>query len=56
MKQTPGIGRKSLLVLKVILLFLGFTFGANSISEEVSGFSPVMVSLKKKIVFIVSCV
>ena len=39
-----------------ILMFWGFTFCADSISEEVVGFSPFMVSLMKKTVFIVSCV
>ena len=38
------------------LTFLDFTFGANSISEEVAGFSLFMVSLRKKTVFIVSYV
>ena len=36
-------------------MFSGFNFGANSISEEVVGFSPFMVSLRKNTVFIVSC-
>ena len=39
-----------------ILLFCGFTFCADSISEEVTGFSPFMVSSRKNIVFIVSFV
>ena len=39
-----------------ILLFWGFTFCVDSISEEVAGFSPFMVSPMKKTVFIVSCV
>ena len=34
----------------------GFTFDADSISKEVAGFSPFMVSLSKSTVFIVSCV
>ena len=38
------------------LTVLGFTFGADSISEEVAGFYPFMVSMRKNIVFIVSCV
>ena len=38
------------------LTVLGFTFGADSISEEVAGFSPFMVSPRKNTVFIVSCV
>ena len=38
------------------LTVLGFTFGVDSIFEEVAGFSPFMVSLRINIVFIVSCV
>ena len=34
---------------------LDFTFGADSISEEFARFSPFMVSLRKNIVFIISC-
>ena len=41
---------------EIILLFLGFIFGVDSISEEVVGFFPFMVSSRIKIVFIVSCV
>ena len=37
-------------------MFSGFTFGADSISEEVVGFSPFMVSSRINTVFIVSCV
>ena len=36
--------------------FGGFDFGADSISKEVAGFSPFMVSPTKSIMFIVSCV
>ena len=36
-------------------MFLGFTFGVDSIYEEVAGFSPFMVSPRKNTVFIVSC-
>ena len=38
------------------LIVLGFTFGVDSISEEVAGFSPFMVSPRKNTVLIVSCV
>ena len=38
------------------LTVLGFTFGDDSISEEVAGFYPFMVSLRKNTLFIVSCV
>ena len=41
---------------EIILLFWGVTFGADSISKEVVGFSPFMVSPRKNTVFIVSCV
>ena len=41
---------------KCILLFRSFTSYVDSISEEVAGFSPFMVSPMKKTVFIVSCV
>ena len=40
---------------EIILLFWNFTFGVDSISEEVVGFSPFMVSPRKKNVFIVLC-
>ena len=38
-----------------ILLFCGFTFCVDSISEEVAGFLPLIVSLRLNIDFIVSC-
>ena len=38
------------------LTILGFTFGADSIYEEVAGFYPFMVSLRKETLFIVSFV
>ena len=56
-KKILGLGRKRLLLSRVHLIFWGaLLFGADSISEEVAGFSPFMVSLRKNIVFIVSCV
>ena len=50
------IDRKKVIVVKRSLTILGSTFGVYSISEEVAGFSPFMVSPRKNIVFIVSCV
>ena len=50
-----GLERKRLLLLGDHLTVLGFTFGVDSISEEVAWFSPFMVSSRKKNVFIVSC-
>ena len=55
-KKTLGLGRKRLLLSGDHLTFLGFYFGVDSISEEVAGFSLFMVSLRKNVVFIVSCV
>ena len=55
-KKLLGLEIKMLLLLGDHLTILGLTFGADSISEEVVGFSPFMVSLRKNTVFIVSCV
>ena len=50
------LNRKKVTAVGRSLTVFGFYFGANSIFEEVVGFSPFMVSLRKNIVFIVSCV
>ena len=51
------LGRKRLLLSGDHLTIFGaLLFGVDSISEEVMGFSPSMVSLRKNTVFIVSCV
>ena len=55
-KKLLGLERKRLLLSGNHLTILGFYFGDNSIFEEVVRFSPFMVSLRKNIVFIVSCV
>ena len=55
-KKLLGLERKRLLLLGDHLTVLGFYFGVDSISDEVVGFSPFMVSSRKNIVFIVSCV
>ena len=55
-KKLLGLERKRLLLLGDHLTVLGLTFGADSISEEVAGFSPFIVSLRKNTMFIVSCV
>ena len=51
-----GLDRKKVTAVGRSLTVLGSTFGVYSISEEVAGFSPFMVSLRIKNVFIVSCV
>ena len=48
-KKTTAVGSAS-------YCFLGLTSCGDSIFEEVTGFSPFMVSTIKNIVFIVSCV
>ena len=56
-KKTLGLGRKRLLLSRDHLTVLGaLLFGVDSISEEVAGFSPFMVSQRKNTVFIISCV
>ena len=56
-EKTLGIDKKKVTVVERSLTVLGFyCFGVDSISEEVVGFSPFMVSPRKNIVFIVSCV
>ena len=59
MREKEEVGtreRERLLLLGDDLSVLGFTFGADSISEKVAGFYPFMVSPRKNTVFIVSCV
>ena len=51
-----GLDRKKDTAVRRSLTILGSTFGSDSISEEVAGFSPFMVSPRKKTVFIVSYV
>ena len=53
---TLGLDRKKVTVVRRSLTILGSTFGADSISEEVAGFSQFMVSPWINIVFIVSCI
>ena len=50
-----GLERKRLLLSRDHLTILGFYFGVDSISEEVAGFSPFMVSPRKNTAFIVLC-
>ena len=52
-----GLDKKKITTVGRSLTILGFYyFGVDSISEEVAGFSPFMVSPRKNNVFIVSCV
>ena len=41
---------------EIIFMFSGFTFGADSISEEVVGFSPLWFPQGKFFVSLISCV
>ena len=51
-----GLDRKKVTAVGRSLTVLGSTFGVDSISEEVVGFSPFMVSPRINTVFIISCV
>ena len=52
-----GLDKKNITAIGRSLTFLGFYFfGADSISEEVAGFSPFMVSPRKNTMFIFSFV
>ena len=54
-EKTLGLDRKKVTVVRRSLTVLGSTFGVDSISEEVAGFSPFMVSPRINTVFIVLC-
>ena len=55
-KKLLGLEIKRLLLSGDHLIVLGFTFGADSISEEVAGFSPLWFPQGKIFVSLVSCV
>ena len=55
-EKDTGAKGKGLLLSGDCFTIFGFHFGVDSILEEVAGFSPFMVSPRKNIVFIVSCV
>ena len=56
-EKTLELDKKKVTAIGRSLTVLGFYyFGVDSISEEVVGFSPFMVSPSKNTVFIVSCV
>ena len=54
--NTLGLDKKKVTTIERSLTALGSNFGADSISKEVVGFSPFMVSPRINTVFIVSCV
>ena len=56
LKDTGARKKEVTAVERSSYCFRGFTFGVDSISEEVAGFSPFMVSPRKNTVFIVYCV
>ena len=56
-EKTLGLDKKKVTTVGTSLTILGFyCFGVDSISKEVLGFSPFMVSPRKSTVFIVSYV
>ena len=50
-----GIKERDYYCREIIFMFLGFTFGAHSISEEVAGFSTLWFPRGKFFVSLVSC-
>ena len=55
-REEVGISEKDYCYREIIFMFLGFTFGADSISEEFEGFSPLWFPQGKFFVSLVSCV
>ena len=55
-REVAGIRERDYCYWEIIFMFLGFTFGADSISEEVVGFSPLWFPQGKIFVSLVSCV
>ena len=55
-REEAGIRERDYCCQEIIFMFLGFNFGANSISEEVVGFSLVWFPQGKLFVSLVSCV
>ena len=51
-----GIKESDYCYREIIFMFSGFTFGVDSNSEEVAGFSPLWFPLEKLFVSLVSCV
>ena len=55
-REEDGIRERDYCYREIIFMFLGFSFGADSISEEVAGFSPLWFPRGKFFVSLVSCV
>ena len=55
-EEVVGIRERDYCYLDIIFMFLGFTFGVDSISGEVAGFSPLWFPQGKFFLSLVSCV
>ena len=55
-REEAGIRERDYCYREIIFMFLGFTFGVDSISKEVAGFSPLWFPRGKLFVSLVSCV
>ena len=55
-REVVGIRERDYYYREIMFMFSGFTFGADSISEEVAGFSPLWFPRGKFFVSLVSCV
>ena len=55
-REEAGIRERDYFYQEIIFMFSSFTFGADSISEEVAGFSPLWFPREKLFVSLVSYV
>ena len=55
-REVAGIRERDCCYQEIIFMFSGFTFGVDSISEEVAGFYPLWFPQGKFFVSLVSCV
>ena len=55
-REVVGIRERDYCCREIIFMFSGFTFGVDSISEEVVGFCPLWFPRGKFVVSLVSCV
>ena len=55
-REVDGIRERDYCCQEIIFMFSGFNFGADSIYEEVVGFSPLWFPCGKFFVSLVSCV
>ena len=55
-REEAGMRERDYCCRDIIFMFSGFNFGADSISDEVAGFSPLWFPWEKYFMSLVSCV